>query len=106
MSIYLLSSKNNLSKCNQKNSFSYGTGFSTVSKMIDAVTTHMNSEYHKEQFIKFTKKARKLGLTSIEKSIKLAEEQINNNIYWKSRSYYKLNDYLKIFIRDMHINVS
>lgn len=83
----------------------FGDGFQTLSKMIDAVTTFMNREYHQQQFERFARKARKLGLKSIEKSIHLAEEQIRNNIYWRSNLYYKLDSLLAQLIRDMHINL-
>uniref|UniRef100_A0A336M1Y0 Aminopeptidase n=1 Tax=Culicoides sonorensis TaxID=179676 RepID=A0A336M1Y0_CULSO len=83
----------------------FGDGFSTLSKMIDSVTTYMNKEYHQQQFERFAKKARKLGLKAIEKSIHLAEEQIQNNVEWRNRSYYKLQKYLDKVIKDLKINV-
>lgn len=83
----------------------FGDGFSTLSKMIDSVTTYMNKEYHQQQFDRFAKKARKLGLKAIEKSIHLAEEQIRNNVHWRNNSYFKLQQYLQNVIRDMNINV-
>lgn len=83
----------------------FGDGFSTLSKMIDSVTTYMNKEYQKEQFEKFAVKAEQLGLASIERSIQLAVEQVKNNIYWRSRSYYKLQAFLEALTRDLHINL-
>lgn len=83
----------------------YGDGFSTLSKMIDAVTTFMNKDYNKEQFEKFAKKAEKLGLAGVERSIELALEQVQNNIYWRSRSYYKLQEFLESFARAANINL-
>lgn len=83
----------------------FGDGFSTISEMIDSVTTYMNREYHLQQFERFAKKARKLGLKPIEKSIHLAQEKIKNNIYWRSRSYFNLNDYLNKFIKDQGISL-
>lgn len=84
---------------------SFGDGFSTLSKMIDALTTFMNKEYHREQFEKFALKARKLGLGAIERSIFLANEQVKNNIYWRSRSYYSLKGFLEDFINEFHVNL-
>lgn len=83
----------------------FGDGFSTVNKMIDSVTSLMNQKHHQEQFDRFARKARKLGLRTIEKSIYLAEEQIINNIHWRSRSYHKLQEFLDKLIRDMHMNM-
>ncbi|XP_058451744.1 aminopeptidase N isoform X2 [Malaya genurostris] len=83
----------------------YGDGFSTLSKMIDTVSYLMNQKNHKEQFDRFGRKARKLGLQTIEKSIHLAEEQILNNIYWRSRSYYKLQEFLNQLIQDLNMNM-
>ncbi|XP_058127378.1 aminopeptidase N [Anopheles ziemanni] len=83
----------------------YGDGFSALSKMIDAVTVMMNKPQHQERFDRFARKAHRLGLTTVEKSIRLAREQILNNIYWRSRSYYELERFLKQFMVDMHINL-
>lgn len=84
----------------------FGDGFSTLSKMIDSVTTYMNKEYQKDQFERFAEKASKLGLTSVEQSIQLALEKVKNNIFWRSRSYYKLQAFLEMLTRDLHINLS
>lgn len=83
----------------------FGDGFSTLNKMIDSVTSLMNQQHHKEQFDRFARKARKLGLRTIEKSVYLAEEQIVNNIHWRSRSYYKLQEFLDKLIQDLHMNM-
>lgn len=82
---------------------SFGDGFSTISKMIDSVTTFMNKDYHKEQFIRFAEKAKKLGLVAIEKSIKLAEIEIDKNIFWRDNLYPKLNANLDQAIRDLRL---
>lgn len=84
----------------------FGDGFSTLSKMIDSVTTYMNKEYQREQFERFAEKARTLGLTSIEQSIQLAMEKVKNNIFWRSSSYYKLQAFLEMLTRDLHINLN
>lgn len=65
----------------------------------------MNQKHHKEQFDRFARKAHKHGLGTIEKAIHLAEEQILNNIHWRSRSYYKLEEFLNQLIRDLHMNM-
>lgn len=83
----------------------FGDGFSTLSKMIDSVTTYMNKDYQKDQFQQFAEKARSLGLKSVETSIKLASERVKNNIYWRSRSYYKLQEFLETLTRQLHINL-
>jgi aminopeptidase N len=62
--------------------------------MIDSVTTFMNKDYHKEQFTRFAERANKLGLVAIEKSIKLAEIEIDKNIHWRDHLYTKLKDIL------------
>lgn len=62
--------------------------------MVDSVTTFMNKDYHKEQFIRFAEKTNKLGLVAIEKSIKLAEIEIDKNIYWRDNLYTQLKDTL------------
>lgn len=71
--------------------------------MIDAVTTFMNKDYHKENFIRFAEKANKLGLVSIEKSIKLAEIEIDKNIYWRNNLYSKLKDNLDKAVVDLRL---
>lgn len=73
--------------------------------MIDAVTTYMNKDYQKDQLQQFAEKARTLGLKSVETSIKLASEQVKNNIFWRSRSYYKLQEYLETLTKQLHINL-
>lgn len=83
----------------------FGDGFQTLSKMIESVTTFMNREYHQQQFERFARKARKLGLKSIEKSIHLAEENIRNNIYWRTHMYPSLQTFLERLIADLQINV-
>lgn len=84
----------------------FGDGFSTISKMVDSLTTYMNKEYQKEQFVRFAKKARRLGLKSVEKSVQLAIQQVDLNIYWRSRSYYNLQKYLKMMVEQANINLS
>lgn len=84
----------------------FGDGFSTLSKMINSVTTYMNKDYQMEQFERFAEKAAKLGLTSVEQSVKLAMENVKNNIFWRSRSYYKLQAFLEMLTHDLHINLS
>lgn len=83
----------------------FGDGFSTLSKMVDSVTTYMNKDYQRDQFDRFAQKAQRLGLKSVERSIILAMEQVKNNIYWRSRSYYKLQTFLEALTRDLHINL-
>jgi aminopeptidase N len=71
--------------------------------MVDSVTTFMNKDYHKEQFIRFAEKANRLGLVAIEKSIKLAEIEIDKNIYWRNNLYSKLKDILEKAIVDLRL---
>lgn len=71
--------------------------------MVDSLTTFMNKEYHKEQFVRFAEKANKLGLVAIEKSIKLAEIEIDKNIYWRDHLYEKLKDILDKAIIDLRL---
>lgn len=71
--------------------------------MIDSVTTFMNKDYHKEQFIRFAEKANRLGLVAIEKSIKLAEIEIEKNIFWRNHLYSKLKDILEKAIVDLRL---
>lgn len=71
--------------------------------MIDAVTTFMNKDYHKENFIRFAEKVNKLGFVSIEKSIKLAEIEIEKNIYWRNNLYGKLKDNLDKLVVDLRL---
>lgn len=63
----------------------------------------MNKEYHKEQFIRFAEKANKLGLVAIEKSIRLAEIEIDKNIYWRDHLYDKLKDMLEKAVTDLRL---
>lgn len=63
----------------------------------------MNKDYHKEQFTRFADKANKLGLVAIEKSIKLAEVEIDKNIYWRNNLYSKLQDILDKAIIDLRL---
>lgn len=83
----------------------FGDGFLTLSRMINSVTGFMNKDYHLEQLKQFKAKAEKLGLKSIEESILLAEKKVKNNIYWRSRSYHKLEMYLMQLKNFMHINL-
>lgn len=71
--------------------------------MVDSVTTFMNKDYHKEQFIRFAEKTNRLGLVAIEKSIKLAEIEIDKNIYWRDNLYSKLKDILEKAIVDLRL---
>lgn len=71
--------------------------------MVDSVTTFMNKDYHKEQFIRFAEKTNRLGLVAIEKSIKLAEIEIDKNIFWRNNLYSKLKDILEKAIIDLRL---
>lgn len=71
--------------------------------MIDSVTTFMNKDYHKEQFKKFAEKASKLGLITVEKSIKLSEIEIEKNIFWHDNLYSQFQKYLDKVIIDLDI---
>jgi hypothetical protein len=71
--------------------------------MIDAVTTFMNKDYHKENFQRFGEKANKLGLVAIEKSIKLAEIEIDKNIFWRNHLYGQLKDNLDKAVVDLRL---
>jgi hypothetical protein len=71
--------------------------------MVDAVTTFMNKDYHKEQFIRFAEKTNKLGLVAIEKSIKLAEIEIDKNIFWRDNIYQKLKEILDKAVVDLRL---
>lgn len=82
---------------------SYGDGFNTIAKMVESVTTYMNKVYHKEQFERFAEKANKLGLVAIEKSIKLAEIEIDKNIFWRDHQYEKLKDILDKAIEQLKL---
>lgn len=82
---------------------SFGDGFSTISKMVDSVTTFMNKDYHKDQFGRFQEKVNKLGLVAIEKSIKLAEIEIDKNIFWRDNLYNKLKNNLDMAIVDLRL---
>lgn len=84
----------------------FGDGFSTLSKMVDSTTKFMNKDYHLEQLKLFKMKAENLGLKSIEDSINLSEKKVENNVYWRSRSYYKLQTFLTSLTHDLHINLS
>ena len=72
--------------------------------MIDSVTSFMNKDYHKEQFTRFADKANKLGLISVEKSIKYAEIEIEKNIFWRNNYNTKLKEYLDKAIQDLGIS--
>lgn len=85
--------------------FSFGDGFSTLTKMIDSVTWFMNKEFQLEAFEKFAKKAEQLGLKSIEKSIQLKMDAVKSNVFWRSRSYYKLQNFLETLTNQIHINI-
>lgn len=71
--------------------------------MVDAVTTFMNKDYHKENFQRFAEKANKLGLVAIEKSIKLAEIEIDKNIYWRNNIYDQLKATLDKAVIDLRL---
>lgn len=83
----------------------YGDGFSTLTSMIKSVTTYMNKDYHKEQLERFKERAQKLGIKSVTTAIELAVEQVNNNIYWRNRSYYSLKGFLEAIVSEFQINI-
>lgn len=84
----------------------FGDGFSTLSKMIDGVTTFMNKESHLDQFNLFVKKVQDLKLKSVEGSIQLAVQKLKNNIYWRNKSYYNLQMFLESLTNDLRINLN
>lgn len=49
-------------------------------------------------------KAKKLKLAGVEKSIRLATEQVKNNIYWRANAYYKLQAFLEKLMADFNLN--
>lgn len=63
----------------------------------------MNKDYHKENFIRFAEKVNKLGLVSIEKSIKLAQIEIEKNIYWRNNLYSDLRKNLDLAVSDLRL---
>lgn len=63
----------------------------------------MNKEYHKDQFVRFAEKTNKLGLLAIEKSIKLAEIEIDKNIFWRNNLYGKLSSILEKAVQDLRL---
>lgn len=63
----------------------------------------MNKEYHKDQFVRFAEKTNKLGLLAIEKSIKLAEVEIDKNIFWRDHLYGKLSSILEKAVQDLRL---
>lgn len=71
--------------------------------MVDSVTTFMNKVYHKEQFARFAERTNKLGLVAIEKSIRLAEIEIDKNIFWRDNLYNKLKTTLDMAIKDLRL---
>lgn len=73
--------------------------------MVDSLTTFMNKPYQLEQFENFGKKAKELGLVSVEADVELALKQVRNNIFWRSRSYYKLQSFLEALTSQIHINI-
>lgn len=73
--------------------------------MVKSITTYMSKDYHKEQLERFKDKAQKLGLKSVVNAIDLAMEQVNNNIYWRNRSYYSLKGFLEDIVREFQINI-
>lgn len=83
----------------------FGDGFSTLSKMVDSVTTYMNKEYHLQQLVEFKEKAENLGLKSVEGSIQLAVQKVKNNVFWRSRSYYKLQQFLETLANQLQFNL-
>lgn len=65
----------------------------------------MSKDYHKEQLERFREKAQRLGLHSVALAIDLAMEQVNNNIYWRNRSYYTLKSFIDIIVEDFEITI-
>lgn len=84
----------------------FGDGFSTLSRMVDSITRYMNKEHHLQQLEQFKKKAEELGLKSVGTSIELAVQNVKKNIYWRSRSYYKLQSFLTSLIEQIDIKVT
>ncbi|XP_031619853.1 aminopeptidase Ey isoform X2 [Contarinia nasturtii] len=83
----------------------FGDGFLTLSRMINSITDFMNKDYHLEQLKQFKAKAESLGLKSIKESIQLAEKKIQNNVYWRSRSYPQLERFLLLMANHYNINL-
>lgn len=84
----------------------FGDGFSTLSRMVDSITRYMNKEHHLEQLEQFRKKAEGLGLKAVGSSIELAVQNVKNNIYWRSRSYYQLQAFLTSLTEQFRINLT
>lgn len=84
----------------------FGDGFSTLSRMVDSITRYMNKEHHLEQLEQFRKKAEGLGLKAVGSSIELAVQNVENNIYWRSRSYYQLQAFLTSLTEQFRINLT
>lgn len=83
----------------------FGDGFSTLSKMVDSITIFMNKDYHLDQLKQFKLKAESHGLKAIQDSIHLAEQKVQNNVYWRSRPYNKLQILLSKLTHDLRINL-
>ncbi|KAH8332320.1 hypothetical protein KR074_000992, partial [Drosophila pseudoananassae] len=83
----------------------YGDGFSTLSDMIKSLTIYMNKDFHRKQLLELAANCRKLGLPAVASAIDLALEQVNNNIYWRSHSYYSIKDFLEGIVREFQINI-
>ncbi|KAL5282628.1 hypothetical protein ACFFRR_005619 [Megaselia abdita] len=83
----------------------FGDGFQTVSKMVASITTYMTKDYHKKQLQIFSDRAKELELNSVVNAVFLAMQTVDNNIYWRQRSYNSIRGVLQNFVDDFQINI-
>lgn len=73
--------------------------------MIDSTTKYANQPVHLAKYEAFAANARRLGLTAIEASIRLALPRIQNNVFWRQTRYYELENYLRSLLESLKIRV-
>lgn len=82
---------------------SYGDGFSVISRMIGSTTAFANLPAQLTRYEEFAADARRLGLTAIEKSIRLQLAKVRNSVYWRQHRYYELESFLRSLVRSLKL---
>lgn len=73
--------------------------------MVTSITTYMSKDYHKKQLEVFSNSAKELGLNSVVNAVSLAMQTVDNNIYWRKRSYNSIRQVLQNLVDDFRINI-
>ncbi|PNF34108.1 Aminopeptidase N [Cryptotermes secundus] len=80
----------------------YGVAFSSISRMVSAIATYMNTPLQLSQLEKLQdENADKLGTTT--QSFKQAIEVVRANVQWMANSYNEVNDWLESYSKSHYL---